>query len=210
MALRHRSFAAALLTGFLLRAAVAFIDAYVYLLPGHADSLRYDHFAFYWARNGVLGTFDYISTGANLYTWLLSFFYALFERSAFMMQGVNVLFGSLNRDQRCTTDAAFGRTREARETGSLAVCCLSQPHHLFGSAAPRNRRGVPSIAGRGVFDAVVSGAQNQRHAVRCDGVLGEHGVSFRLGCRVAGCRCLVGGCLGTFIVCARISSPGAQ
>ena len=95
VAMRYRLFAAALLVAFALRAGLAFIDAYVYVLPGHADSLRYDHFAFYWARNGVLGTFEYITTGANLYTWLLSFFYAVFDRSTLMMQGVNVLFGAL-------------------------------------------------------------------------------------------------------------------
>ncbi len=94
-ATRNRLFAAPLLVGLVIRGTLAVIDALVFVLPGHPDSMQFDFRAFYRARNGVAGTFEYITTGADLYTWVVSFFYALFERSSLMMQGVNVLFGTL-------------------------------------------------------------------------------------------------------------------
>ena len=95
VAARNKVFAAPLLAGLVTRASLAVVDALVFVLPGHSDSLRFDFFAFYQARNGVAGTFDHIATGADLYTWLISFFYAVFDRSPLMMQGINVLFGTL-------------------------------------------------------------------------------------------------------------------
>lgn len=92
---RNPHLASALLTGFALRAALAVVDDTVYRLPGQDDSFRFDHFAYFWARNGALGTLEYVSTGAELYTWVISLFYAVFDRSRLMMQGVNVLFGTL-------------------------------------------------------------------------------------------------------------------
>jgi hypothetical protein len=95
IAARNRVFAGPLLVGLASRVTLAIVDALVFELPGHSDSSHYDVFAFYQARNGVIGTFEFIATGSDLYTWLVSFFYALFERSSLMMQGLNVLFGTL-------------------------------------------------------------------------------------------------------------------
>lgn len=94
-ATRLRGIAAPLAVAFALRAFLAVIDAVVFTLPGHSDSLRFDAFANYWARNGVAGTLDHFGSGAALYTWVVSVFYALFDRSALMMQALNALFGAL-------------------------------------------------------------------------------------------------------------------
>lgn len=94
-AAKHRVFAVPLLVGYATRAVLAVVDALVYVLPGHGDSKHFDFFAYYWSRNGIAGTLDHITTGADLYTWVVSVFYAIFARSQLMMQGFNVLFGSL-------------------------------------------------------------------------------------------------------------------
>lgn len=95
LAARRRDLAAPLLAGFLARSVLALIDETVIRLPGQDDSFRFDHFAYYWARNGLAGTMEHLGTGAELYTWFISVFYAVLDRSRLMMQAVNVLFGSL-------------------------------------------------------------------------------------------------------------------
>lgn len=95
VAVRCPAVSAPLITGFLARCSVALIDSEVYRLPGQDDAIRYDYFAYYWSRNGVMGTLEHLQTGAALYTWVASVLYAVFERSRLMMQGINVLFGSL-------------------------------------------------------------------------------------------------------------------
>lgn len=95
VAIRHPGAAMPLVIGFLARCSVALFDSEVYRLPGQDDAIRYDYFAYYWSRNGVMGTLEYVKTGAALYTWIASVLYAVFERSRLMMQGINVLFGSL-------------------------------------------------------------------------------------------------------------------
>lgn len=95
VAMRNRPLAGPLLVGFFLRAALAVVDALVRELPGHSDSLHFDFFAYYWARSGFAATLGHIQTGADLYTWVIAVFYSLFGRSTLMMQGVNVLFGTL-------------------------------------------------------------------------------------------------------------------
>ncbi len=95
VSVRYRRFAGPLLVGFAIRALMAVVDATIFVLPGHPDSMQFDYRGFYQSRAGVAGTLEYIRTGAELYTWVVSVFYALFERSSLMMQGINVLFGTL-------------------------------------------------------------------------------------------------------------------
>ena len=95
VASRYRDIALALIVGFALRAFLALIDVLAYPLPGQSDSIVFDYFGYYQARNGIAGTFEYFRSGARLYTWFVSFFYALFDRSPLMMQAINVLLGTL-------------------------------------------------------------------------------------------------------------------
>ncbi len=92
---RHRLYLAPVLAAFALRAALAVIDDQVYRLPGQDDSARFDYFGWYWARNGQIWSFERVTSGAELYTWIVGAFYSVFDRSRLMMQAVNVLLGAL-------------------------------------------------------------------------------------------------------------------
>lgn len=95
IATRNRELSGVLLTAFALRAAAALVDVFIYRLPGDSDGPNWDRGAAYFARNGLVGTFEYIGTGHELYKWLMSVLYALFGRSALMIQSINVLLGTL-------------------------------------------------------------------------------------------------------------------
>ncbi len=95
VATRNRPVATPLLVAFALRALAAIVDVYVYQLPGNSDGPNWDRGAAYYARNGVAGTLEYVGTGHELYKWMMSVLYALFGRSALMIQGINVLLGTL-------------------------------------------------------------------------------------------------------------------
>jgi hypothetical protein len=92
---RYREIMAPLMVGFVLRAAAAIADVYFYPLPGNSDGPGWDYWAVYYARDGLAGTFEYIGTGHQLYKWLMSVLYALFGHSRLMVQGINVLLGTL-------------------------------------------------------------------------------------------------------------------
>jgi hypothetical protein len=115
---KYRAFAAPLMLGFVARAALALVDALVFQLPGQADSFIYDYLAFYRARNGVLGTFEYIETGAGLYIWLGAFLYASFERSRLMLQAINVFFGALVILNVARLTEVLGGERRAARTAA--------------------------------------------------------------------------------------------
>jgi len=95
VAARNREIATPLMLGFGLRAAAAVVDVYLYELPGNSDGPGWDRGAAIYARNGLAGTFEYIGSGHELYKWMMSVLYALFGRSALMIQGINVLLGTL-------------------------------------------------------------------------------------------------------------------
>jgi len=95
VATRNREIATPIMVGFGVRAAAAVVDAYVFPLPGNSDGPGWERGAVYYARNGLAGTFEYIGTGHELYKWMMSVLYALFGRSPLMIQGINVLLGTL-------------------------------------------------------------------------------------------------------------------
>jgi hypothetical protein len=92
---RNRPVATPMVAAFLLRAAAALVDVFVQPLPGNSDGPGWDRGATYFARNGVAGTLEYIGMGHELYKWMMSVLYALFGRSALMIQSINVLLGTL-------------------------------------------------------------------------------------------------------------------
>lgn len=86
----------AVVTAFCLRAALAIINAYVTPLPySQADAAAFETIGWRWSQDGLVGSLEHFTTGSDLYSWLISILYALTNRSPLMIQGLNVLFGSL-------------------------------------------------------------------------------------------------------------------
>lgn len=92
---KNRELAAPILVAFTLRSIALIVDVYFYRLPGAGDGIGWDRVATYWARNGVGGTFEYVHLGHRFYVWLMSVLYAIFGRSRFMIQSINVTLGTL-------------------------------------------------------------------------------------------------------------------
>jgi len=81
---------------FLIRAIFALVHHYVVPLPdSQADAVTFELIAARWAQEGFLGALSHFTTGAYLYSWVISLLYSLTTRSPLMAQGVNVLFGTL-------------------------------------------------------------------------------------------------------------------
>jgi hypothetical protein len=96
IAQNHPSAAKPLLIAFGVRALLTLAHRYITPLPdSQADALWYQSTGLEWAQYGLAGVFERFRTGAYLYVWAISLLYALTEQSPLMIQGVNVLFGSL-------------------------------------------------------------------------------------------------------------------
>ncbi len=125
VAARNREVASALWIGFLLRAAAALIDRTVYQLPGVWDGIVWDMVAAQWSRYGLEGTFEHIGTGHVFYQWLMSVLYALFDRSPLMIQGINVLLGTLIISAVWRLAKTLGDARSARTAAWFSALCPS-------------------------------------------------------------------------------------
>jgi hypothetical protein len=95
LATKNSPIARPLLVGFVLRASLAIVDALIYPLPGAGDGVGWNRVAWYWARNGIEGTFEYMTPGHPLYIWMMSVVYVVFGRSPLLIQSGNVLLGTL-------------------------------------------------------------------------------------------------------------------
>ncbi|HBL10263.1 MAG TPA: hypothetical protein DD379_02410 [Cyanobacteria bacterium UBA11162] len=85
-----------IVSAFCLRAALALINAYVTPLPySQADAAAFETVGWVWSQNGLVESLANFKTGSDLYPWLISIVYVLTNRSPLMIQGINVLFGSL-------------------------------------------------------------------------------------------------------------------
>lgn len=94
--LRHRGVFPILATAFLLRAGLAIIHCYVFQLPdSQADAVLFELWGWEWAAAGWGTILEHFTMGAFMYSWLISILYAFTDRSSLMIQGVNVLLGTL-------------------------------------------------------------------------------------------------------------------
>lgn len=85
-----------LTTAFLFRAALAIVNTYVVPLPySQADAATFEMLGWMWSQDGLIASLNNFKTGSDLYPWLISILYTLTARSPLMIQGFNVLFGSL-------------------------------------------------------------------------------------------------------------------
>jgi hypothetical protein len=97
LGLRHRSVFPILATAFLLRAGLAILQCYIFQLPdSQADALTFELKGWDWAAAGWGTVLENFTTNAYLYSWLISILYAITDRSPLMIQGVNVLLGTLS------------------------------------------------------------------------------------------------------------------
>ena len=85
-----------LVTAFLARAGAAVVHYYVTPLPDSgADAIGFESLGWEWSQDGLSGAIGNFTSGAFLYSWIISLVYAVTERSPLMIQAFNVLFGTL-------------------------------------------------------------------------------------------------------------------
>lgn len=87
---------AALLAGFLLRAASALSHVYLTPLPATGqDAVRFEQEGWNLAAHGLFGAIGQITRAEHVYSWIIGVLYALTDRSPLMIQMLNVLLGTL-------------------------------------------------------------------------------------------------------------------
>jgi uncharacterized membrane protein len=85
-----------ILSAFFLRAMLAIMHSYLMPLPDSGeDAVMFEKVGWEWSQSGLENLFAHFETGSELYSWLISVFYALLGRSELMVQAFNVLFGTL-------------------------------------------------------------------------------------------------------------------
>jgi hypothetical protein len=94
-AVRNRPIATPILVAFAVRVVALLVDVFFFPLPGAGDGIGWDRVATYWAKDGVGGTLQYVNLGHRFYVWLMSVLYAIFGRSRFMIQAINVTLGTM-------------------------------------------------------------------------------------------------------------------
>jgi len=97
LALQHRPIKNVLVSAFLLRAVAACFHYWVFSLPfGVADAVVFERTAWRWAQEGFLHAFSQFNPASSyVYSWAASLLYAVTARSPLMLQGINVLGGTL-------------------------------------------------------------------------------------------------------------------
>jgi hypothetical protein len=130
---RNPPIAQILLLAFALRAGLTLVDSFLFPLPGAGDGIGWDIGAAYMAKDGVVGTFQYLEgTGHVFFRFLMALLYALFDRSALMIKGINVLFGTLLVKSTWELSLLLGGdARRARIVAWLMTLC---PSLIFFSA----------------------------------------------------------------------------
>jgi len=94
--LKHPEVRTLLIFAFAIRAIFALVHHYGVPLPdSQADAVKFERVAAQWAGQGVGSILTHFTTGAYLYSWIISLLYSITLRSVLMMQGINVLFGTL-------------------------------------------------------------------------------------------------------------------
>jgi len=94
--LKHPEVRALLILAFAIRAIFALVHHYGVPLPdSQADAVTFERVAAQWAGQGMGSILTHFTTGAYLYSWIISLLYSITLRSVLMMQGINVLFGTL-------------------------------------------------------------------------------------------------------------------
>ncbi|QOR84159.1 hypothetical protein IMZ17_17085 [Geobacillus stearothermophilus] len=86
-----------LLVAFFLRAGLAFTHAFIIPLPGsQADAVMFEHLGWEWANDSDRSIFSNFTTGAFIYSWIISILYMFTDRSPLMIQGINVFLGTIS------------------------------------------------------------------------------------------------------------------
>ena len=87
-----------LIITFALRVILILIHVYVTPLPETStgsDMIYFEETGWQLAQNGIFWLFGHFKSGAYFYTWVIGFIYALFGRSAFMIQVLNAILGTI-------------------------------------------------------------------------------------------------------------------
>jgi hypothetical protein len=96
LASRSQSIGLALWTGYLGRAALAFINLYFSALPGaDKDAAGFQRVAYAMARDGAQYIPSQFSIGSQMYPWLLATMYRVTATSPLLAAEINAFFGAL-------------------------------------------------------------------------------------------------------------------
>ncbi|WP_033845250.1 hypothetical protein, partial [Geobacillus thermoleovorans] len=86
-----------LLVAFFLRAGLAFTHAFLIPLPdSQADAIMFERLGWEWANDSDRSIFSNFTTGAFIYSWIISILYMFTDRSPLMIQGINVFLGTIS------------------------------------------------------------------------------------------------------------------
>jgi len=84
-----------LLVAFFIRAGLAFTHAFIMPLPdSDADAVMFENLGWEWANDSNRSLFSNFTSGAFIYSWIISVLYTLTDRSPLMIQGINVFLGT--------------------------------------------------------------------------------------------------------------------
>lgn len=94
---RYSYISTVVVVAFGLRLVAAVVHEWVYPLPhGTADAVVFEETAARWAEGGFLEAVSHINPARSyMYSWAAALLYAVTERSRLMLQGLNVIGGTL-------------------------------------------------------------------------------------------------------------------
>lgn len=94
--LREPGVSLPLAVGYLARAALALVQRYVAALPfSYGEAEAFERLGWAWGRSGLSEALGHLTTGPDLYAWMIAVVYGVTGRSELLIQALNVLFGTL-------------------------------------------------------------------------------------------------------------------
>ncbi|MEM3714771.1 MAG: glycosyltransferase family 39 protein, partial [Nitrososphaeria archaeon] len=85
-----------ILVAFTLRLILLLVNSYLFTLPEviGSDAGMFEATALNWSQNGLAWLFNNFTSGAFLYSWFIAVFYVIFGHNPFLIEFINVLFGT--------------------------------------------------------------------------------------------------------------------
>jgi len=104
-----------LIAGFGMRAVLALVQAFVVPLPGSGnDDITFERLGWTWSTGGLVESLNHLLPGSWFYSGWIAVLYSVTDRSALMIQSINVFFGTLIIAIAYYTAESLWGVREAR------------------------------------------------------------------------------------------------
>ena len=85
-----------LILAFLFRISLVLFQTYISPLSLNiSDAIMFEAFGWEYAKNGIDWILSHFTTGAFFYSWIIGLLYSITDRSPFMIEALNALFGTL-------------------------------------------------------------------------------------------------------------------